>query len=108
MTDGGTGTGAAAGTAAARPPRGLSYNQVRMLMLVGGLLLLGITAAVNYVRRVGTAEGAAILFFIPLFVPFLFRDLKGGPIAAPPAPAGYNPLPPPATPAPRAGRRTPP
>src|SRR5437763_11687496 len=80
MTDGGSGTGAAA--AAARPPRGLSYNQVRALMLVGGLLLLGITAAVNYVRRVETAEVVAILLFIPIFVAFVFWDWKGGLIAA--------------------------
>jgi len=80
MTDGGSGTGAAA--AAARPPRGLSYNQVRILMLVGGLLLLGITAAVNYVRRVETAEVVAILLFIPIFVAFVFWDWKGGIIAA--------------------------
>src|SRR5438874_12525188 len=87
MTDGGTGTGAAAATA--RPPRGLSYNQVRILMLVGGLLLLGITAAVNYVRRVETAEVAAILFFIPIFVAFVFWDWQGGLIAAAGAIAGY-------------------
>src|SRR5438309_2970004 len=87
MTDGGSGTGAAA--AAARPPRGLSYNQVRILMLVGGLVLLGLTAGVNYVRRVETAEVAAILFFIPIFVAFVFWDWKGGLIAAALAPAGY-------------------
>src|SRR3982751_4392854 len=80
MSDGGTGTGAAA--AASRPPRGLSYNQVRILMLVGGLLLLGITAAVNYVRRVETAEVVGILLFIPIFIAFVFWDWKGGLIAA--------------------------
>ena len=80
MTDGGSGTGA--GAAAARPPRGLSYNQVRILMLVGGLLLLGITAAVNYVRRVETAEVVGILLFIPIFIAFVFWDWKGGLIAA--------------------------
>jgi GGDEF domain-containing protein len=51
-------------------------------MLVGGLLLLGITAAVNYVRRVETAEVVAILLFIPIFVAFVFWDWKGGLIAA--------------------------
>jgi GGDEF domain-containing protein len=80
MTDGGSGTGVAAATS--RPPKGLSYNQVRILMLVGGLLLLGITAAVNYVRRVETAEVVAILLFIPIFVAFVFWDWKGGLIAA--------------------------
>jgi hypothetical protein len=80
MTDGGTGTGAA--DAAARPPRGLSYNQVRIFMLLGGLALLGITAAVSYVRRVETAEVVAILLFIPIFIAFVFWDWKGGLIAA--------------------------
>src|SRR5438105_3556505 len=65
MTDGGSATGVAA---AAGPPRGLSYNQVRILMLVAGLVLLAVTAGVNYVRRVETAEVAAILFFIPIVV----------------------------------------
>ena len=80
---------AARGAAAARPPRGLSYNQVRLLMLLGGLALLVITAAVNYVRRVETAEVAAILFFIPIFVAFVFWDWKGGLIAAALATIGY-------------------
>jgi GGDEF domain-containing protein len=82
MSDGGTGTGTSAAAATSRPPRGLSYNQVRVLMLVGGLLLLGITGAVNYVRRVETAEVVAILLFIPIFVAFVFWDWKGGLIAA--------------------------
>src|SRR2546423_7680247 len=80
MSDGGSGTGAAATTA--RPPRGLSYNQVRILMLVGGLVLLGLPAGVMYVRRVETAEVAAILFFIPIFIAFVFWDWKGGLLAA--------------------------
>src|SRR5438270_10270574 len=104
MSDGGSGTGAAAATAG--PPRGLSYNQVRILMLVGGLVLLGLTAGVNYVRRVETAEVAAILFFIPIFVAFVFWDWKGGLIAAALATAGYIALPQPATDATGAGRFT--
>src|SRR5947209_19538227 len=103
MTDGGSGTDAAA---AARPPRGLSYNQVRVLMLLGGLLLLGITAAVNYVRRVETAEVAAILLFIPIFVAFVFWDWKGGLIAATLATIGYIRLRRPAIEAIGAGRYT--
>src|SRR5437588_5308051 len=102
MTDGGYGTGAAA----ARPPRGLNYNQVRILMLLGGLALLGITAAVNYVRRVETAEVAAILFFIPIFVAFVFWDWKGGLIAAALATVGYIALRYPAIEAIGAGRFT--
>src|SRR5581483_2220453 len=87
MTDGGYGTSAAAATS--RPPKGLSYNQVRILMLVGGLALLAITAGMSYVRRVETAEVAAILFFIPIFVAFVFWDWKGGLIAAALATVGY-------------------
>ncbi|MBV9410119.1 MAG: hypothetical protein JO148_00875 [Acidimicrobiia bacterium] len=87
MTDGGYGTSAAAATS--RPPKGLSYNQVRILMLVGGLALLAITAGVSYVRRVETAEVAAILFFIPIFIAFVFWDWKGGLIAAALATVGY-------------------
>jgi len=87
MTDGGSATGVAAATA--RPPRGLSYNQVRILMLVAGLVLLAVTAGVNYVRRVETAEVAAILFFIPIFIAFVFWDWKGGLIAAALATVGY-------------------
>src|SRR5437763_16818519 len=104
MTDGGYGTGAAAATA--RPPRGLSYNQVRVLMLVAGLVLLGVTAGVNYVRRVETAEEAAILFFIPIFVAFVFWDWRGGLIAAALATAGYIALRQPAIDAIGAGRFT--
>jgi GGDEF domain-containing protein len=58
-------------------------------MLVGGLALLAITAAVSYVRRVETAEVAAILFFIPIFIAFVFWDWKGGLIAAALASVGY-------------------
>ncbi|MBV8159319.1 MAG: diguanylate cyclase [Acidimicrobiia bacterium] len=102
MTDGGSGSGAAA----ARPPRSLSYSQVRTLMLVGGLALLAVTAAVNYVRRVETAEVAAILFFIPIFVAFVFWDWKGGLVAAVLATIGYIALRQPAIHAIGAGRFT--
>src|SRR4051794_27228948 len=104
MTDGGYSTGAAAATS--RPPRGLSYNQVRILMLVGGLAPLALTAGVSYVRGVETAEVAAILFFIPIFVAFVFWDWKGGLIAAALATAGYIALRWPAVEAIGAGRFT--
>src|SRR5947209_14929279 len=104
MTDGGYGTGAAAATA--RPPRGLGYNQVRLLMLLGGLALLGITAGVSYVRRVETAEVAAILFFIPIFIGFVFWDWRGGLVAAALATVGYILLRRPAIEAIGAGRFT--
>jgi len=106
MTDGGSGAGAGAAAATARPPRGLSYTQVRLLMLGGGLALLGITAGVSYVRRVETAEVAAILFFIPIFIGFVFWDWKGGLIAAVLATVGYILLRRPAIEAIGAGRFT--
>ena len=90
----------------AGPPRGLSYNQVRILMLVAGLVLLAVTAGVNYVRRVETAEVAAILFFIPIFIAFVFWDWKGGLIAAALATDGYIGLREPAIHAIGAGRFT--
>jgi len=84
MSDGGTAGGSSASAEAARssPPRGLSYNQVRLLMLIGGLVLLAVVAGVNYVRRVETAEVVAILLFIPIFIAFVFWDWKGGVVAA--------------------------
>jgi diguanylate cyclase (GGDEF)-like protein len=50
--------------------------------LAAGLLFLGITAGVNYVRRVETAEVVAILLFIPIFVSFVLWDWVGGALAA--------------------------
>jgi GGDEF domain-containing protein len=72
-----------------RASRTLTYTQVRVLLLGAGLLFLGITAGVNYVRRVETAEVMAILFFIPIFIAFVFWDWIGGAIAALGAIAGY-------------------
>src|SRR5205807_96489 len=51
--------------------------------------LLGLTAVVTYVRRVETAEVAAILFFMPIFVAFVFWDWIGGLVVAAGAIAGY-------------------
>jgi GGDEF domain-containing protein len=108
MSDGGTAGGGSASAAAARssPPRGLSYNQVRLLMLIGGLVLLAVTAGVNYVRRVETAEVVAILLFIPIFIAFVFWDWKGGLIAAALATVVYIILRQPAIDAIGAGRYT--
>ncbi len=61
-----------------RPKRALSYTQARLLLLGAGLLFLGITAGVNYARRVETVEVVAILLFIPIFVAFVFWDWIGG------------------------------
>jgi diguanylate cyclase (GGDEF)-like protein len=53
------------------------------------LLFLGITAGVNFVRRVETAEVVAILLFIPIFVAFVFWDWIGGTVAAMASIAAY-------------------
>jgi GGDEF domain-containing protein len=108
MSDGGTAGGGSASAEAARssPPRGLSYNQARLLMLIGGLVLLGLVAGVNYVRRVETAEVVAILLFIPIFIAFVFWDWKGGVVAATLATVIYIVLRQPAIDAIGAGRYT--
>jgi GGDEF domain-containing protein len=49
-----------------------------VLLLSAGLLLLGVTAAMSYVRRVENAEVVAILLFIPIFLAFAFWDWIGG------------------------------
>jgi GGDEF domain-containing protein len=46
--------------------------------LCAGLLFLGVTAGVNYVRRVETVEVVAILLFVPIFIGFAFWDWIGG------------------------------
>ena len=61
-----------------RPLRGISYRQARVLVLAAGLVILLVTAFVMYVRRVETVEVAAILFFLPIFVAFIFWDVVGG------------------------------
>ena len=60
----------------------MSYERARNLLLSGGLLVLLITAAVMYVRRVDPVEVAATLLFIPVFVGFIFWNVRGGAIAA--------------------------
>lgn len=47
-------------------------------MLAAGLGVLGLLAAVMYVRRVDTVEVLAVLLFIPVFLALVFRRLVGG------------------------------
>ena len=61
---------------------GLSYAQMRALLLGAGLLFLSITAAVSFARRVETVEVVATLLFIPIFVAFIFWDWTGGVLSA--------------------------
>jgi diguanylate cyclase (GGDEF)-like protein len=60
----------------------ISYDRARRLLLAGGLLVLLITAAVMYVRRVDPVEVAGTLLFIPVFVCFIFWNARGGVLAA--------------------------
>lgn len=69
--------------------RRLGYAGARRLLLVVGVVVIGAVALVMYLRDVETNEVIATLFFIPIFVAFVFWDLKGGVIAACLAALGY-------------------
>ena len=60
----------------------MSYERARRLLLSGGLAVLLVTAFVMYMRRVDPVEVAATLLFIPVFVGFIFWNVRGGLIAA--------------------------
>ena len=60
----------------------LSYRQARRVLLITGLTVLGFVAAVSYVRRVDTVEVVATLLFLPIFLAFVYRGLRGGVVAA--------------------------
>ena len=62
--------------------RGLSYANARRLLIAGGLVVLLLTAAVMYARRVDTVEVVAILLFIPVFIGLVFWNVVGGLVAA--------------------------
>lgn len=49
-----------------------------MLVLLAGLGILLLLAALLYVRRVDTVEVAATLLFIPVFIAFVFGGVLGG------------------------------
>mgnify|MGYP001442424725 CR=1 FL=1 len=66
----------------ARPARQVSYAQARALLIVGGLLVLGIIAAIMYARRVETVEVVAVLLFVPVFLAFITWDALGGLVAS--------------------------
>lgn len=56
----------------------MSFEQARRLLLVTGLVILLLTSGFMYLRRVDTAEVVAVLLFIPIFLAFVFRGVKGG------------------------------
>lgn len=70
----------------------MSYASTRRLVLVAGLGVLLLIAAVMYVRRVDSVEVVAVLLFIPVFLAFSFWHLIGGALAAVAATAVYAAL----------------
>lgn len=70
-------------------PQGVSYTRARLLVLLAGLGILVLLAALLYVRRVDTVEVAATLLFIPVFVAFVFGGILGGVVAGILAGFGY-------------------
>ena len=61
--------------------RALGYTGARRLVLVAGLVVLLLVAALMYARRVEGAEVGGTLLFIPVFVAFIFWDVRGGVVA---------------------------
>ena len=66
----------------ARGMTGMSYARTRQIILIAGLVVLIIVAGVMYVRRVDPIEVGATLLFIPIFIGFIFKGMKGGLIGA--------------------------
>jgi GGDEF domain-containing protein len=60
----------------------MSFEQARRLILVAGLVILLLTAAFMFLRRVDTAEVVAVLLFVPIFLAFVYQGVKGGLVAA--------------------------
>lgn len=60
----------------------LGYDRARQLILVAGLIVLLVVAGLMYARRVESVEVAGTLLFIPIFLAFVFKGLRGGLIAA--------------------------
>jgi GGDEF domain-containing protein len=67
----------------------MGYTRARRLVLGVGLAVLLLVAGVMYARRVDTAEVAATLFFMVVFVGFVFWGIRGGIVAALAATLGY-------------------
>ena len=60
----------------------LGYSKARRLLVLTGLIILAVVAAVIYARRVDGIEVAATLLFVPIFLAFVFRGVVGGLVAA--------------------------
>jgi len=70
----------------------MSYSRARRLVLLAGMGLLLLVAAVMYVRRVETVEVLATLLFIPVLVGFVLWDIEGGVLAGVLATLAYTAL----------------
>ena len=62
--------------------RRLSYLSARRLLVLTGLVVLGATAAVLYVRRLETVEVVAVLLFVPIYLAVVLGKIRGGVVAA--------------------------
>jgi GGDEF domain-containing protein len=60
----------------------LGYKRTRQLILIAGLVVLIVVAAVMYARGVQKEEVVGTLLFIPIFLGFVFMGLRGGLIGA--------------------------
>lgn len=67
-------------TGGARRP--LSYEAMRWLLLLAGLLVLAVVTLVTWARRVEPAEVLAVVLYVPIFVAFVFFGLAGGLVSA--------------------------
>lgn len=67
----------------------IGYERARQLLLLAGILVLVLIAAVMYVRRVETVEVVGTLLFIPVFVAFVLGGVRGGLVFAAVAVAAY-------------------
>jgi GGDEF domain-containing protein len=56
----------------------LGYVKARRILLVAGLAVLLVVAAVTYARRVDGIEVTATLLFVPVFLALLYRGALGG------------------------------
>ncbi len=60
----------------------LGYTAARRLLVLTGLVVLALVAAIMYARRDDGVEVTATLLFVPIFLAFVFRGVVGGVIAA--------------------------
>jgi GGDEF domain-containing protein len=67
----------------------IGYQKARLLLLVAGLGVLAVVAAVMLARGVDSVEVGATLLFIPVFLGFVYRGVAGGLVMGVLASIGY-------------------